>query len=189
MGTRRPDHFGGQHVAFFLFRPGQIVDHAGIPGPPHRRHRQHAVGQGRLQHPHDRHRQHQRRYRQEHIGDPHQDIFDPAADIARQKPDGHPDRHRNCQHHHPQHQRNAVSEQNAAEYIAPDQIGAHQIRPAGRLVEIDKIDNGARMGGKGGHKVRQHGRQHHQHDQPDAEQRQRVGQQDGRRPPHADLCE
>ena len=118
------DHLGGEHIALFLLRARQIVDQPRVPGPPHGGDRDHAVGQRRLQHAHHRHGQHQRRDRQEHVGDAHQHIFGPAAEIAGDQPDRDADRHGDRQHHDAEDQRDAVGVDDAGEEVAADEVGA-----------------------------------------------------------------
>ena len=76
---------------------------------------------------------------------PHQDIFDPAAEIAGDQADRDADRHGDRQHHDAEDQRDAVGVDDAGEEIAADEVGAHDVGPLRRLVEIGEIDDGAGM--------------------------------------------
>ena len=74
-------------------------DEPGVPRPEDGRERDHRVGQTAAQGRGDRDRQDQGRERQKHVGDAHQDLIGHAAEIARDRPDDRPDRHREDQHH------------------------------------------------------------------------------------------
>ena len=99
-----------------------------MPGPPQRGDRQHRVDQIGRQHRRDRERHDQRRDRERDVGQPHDDGFDPAAEIAGDEPE---DRRRagtaTTKDADRQQQRHAVAEQDAGEDVAADIVGAEPI--------------------------------------------------------------
>ena len=65
---------------------------------------------------------------EEHVGDAHQHIFGPAAEIAGDEPDRHADRRRDRQdEHRSPRSDSAVAEDDAGEQVAPDEIGAEYV--------------------------------------------------------------
>ena len=156
---------------------------------PHGGDRQHPVDQRRLQYAHDRHGEDQRRDREKDVGHAHQRELGVAPEVARDQPDRDAHRIRDAEHHHAQDQRDPVGVDDAAEEIAPDQIGPHQVRPARRLIEVGEVDHRAAMLGERRDEVREDGADQDDADQDQPEQRERVGRQNRERPPHDAVLE
>ncbi len=154
-----------------------------VPGPPHDGHGEHAIDQRRRQEPHDRHGQDQRRHGQEHVGDPHQHEFGPAAYIACNQANHHAHRHCDHQHRRAENQRQPVGEQDAAEQVAPDQVRSEQVGRLRRLVGVDEIDHRPGVLRKRRHDIGAGGGQRDQQHQPQPDHRRRPAIERGPDPP------
>ena len=82
---------------------------------------------------HEGERQDQRRERQEDVGDPHQHRVEPAAEVAGERPDREPDRPDDDRDQRDDRQRDPRAVDDAAEHVAPDLVGAEEVRAARRL--------------------------------------------------------
>jgi hypothetical protein len=80
----------------------------------------------------ERQRQDELRHREEHVGHAHHQLAAPAAEIARDQAERHADRHRRRDHEHRDAERDARAQQDAREDVAPQAVGAEQMRAVGR---------------------------------------------------------
>jgi len=70
-----------------------------------------------------------------------------------------------------------------------DEIGAEDVGPLRRLVEVGEVHHRAAVQRKRRDEIREHRRQHDKRHEDQAEQRQRIAQQDGEGALHDALCE
>ena len=87
----------------------------------------HGVGQTRAEGEHEDQRQDQRGEGQQDVDDPHQDRLHQAAQIAGQATDHDPDRQGDADRHQPQPQRYPGAEDDPAELVAAQGVGAHPV--------------------------------------------------------------
>ena len=99
----------------------------------------------------------------------------PAAEIAGDESDGYADRHGDGEHDHAENKRYAIGVDDARKQIAADEVGAQDVRPGRRLVgDWRNRTTAPRSVGKRRDEIGEHGRKHHDADQDQPEQRQRI---------------
>ncbi len=102
---------------------------SGIPRPPGEGDGYHGVDETGAQSGGDGNGQKERREGQEHVGDAHYHLVQPAPKVASQGPQGRPDAH--CDYHHQEAdgKRTAPPEEHPSEDIAAEVVGAEGVLP------------------------------------------------------------
>ncbi len=169
-----PQRDGGLHVLALPDREDLPAHHPRVDYP--RGHPDHDddVAQARAEHPDHRDGEQDERERELDVGQAHQEVVDPAAEVAGDEADDHAEQARDEHRGEPDHQRDARAEDDAGEDVAPEVIGAERMQapllvlPA-RLLEaladvlLERIERR--------HERREHRGQHHRQHHRGAEER------------------
>ena len=114
------DGAGGVDERPLAQRDREAPGDARVPRPPGDGERDRGVLEARSERRHDRHREQQRRERQEEVGDAHDHAVEPAAPVARDGAERHPDERRDADDEQRDDERRAGAEDDPAEDVAAE---------------------------------------------------------------------
>ena len=122
------------------------------------------------QHAEDEHRDQDRGERQLDIGDPHDQIVEPTADIPRDKAERDADPHRQKHRHHPDKQRNAKPVDDRRQQVPSLIIGSHHKTLSGEHVGCQRRGEAVHQVQRG--RIKRVGRRNQRREDRDDEQEQ-----------------
>nr|WP_198961534.1 ABC transporter permease subunit [Pseudonocardia sp. MH-G8] len=132
---RGADAAGGLHEGLLPQPEHHAAHEPQEPGRHEDPDREHRVAQARAEHRDQRDRQQQRREAHRRVVQAHDEGVEAAAGVAGQEPERHPDRHRHDQREADREQRHPGADDQPAEDVAAELVGAEQVTGRERALQ------------------------------------------------------